>query len=226
MNSDKRRHIQNQHGLVMYCTIKDVQYTIEDIDAAEIARRRAIYVPLTEAVRDLIDATIRTEVDDTVIAQARDTIADATAKLRTKQMPGSYGLRKTRVGDSVSWGNVAVGLRNAIAPPILIESSPDGLHWAELTLGAAYEGPTGLVHGGMGALILDHVLGATAKSVAPSFTGTLTLRYRRGTPLGTLRAEARVDRTEGRKVIVTGTLSDADGITIEAEGIFIRPVTS
>lgn len=108
----------------------------------------------------------------------------------------------------------------------MVESSPDGLHWAELTLGTSYEGPTRLVHGVMGALILDHVLGATANSVAPSFTGTLTLRYRRGTPLGKLRAEARVDRTEGRKIIVLGTLSDAEGVTIEAEGIFIGAAAS
>lgn len=157
-----------------------------------------------------------------LVGERRSTVLPLSQCMKSNKR---RGLRKTPVCDSVSWGNVAVGLRNAIAPPIMVESSPDGLHWAELTLGAAYEGPTGLVHGGIGALILDHVLGATAKSVASSFTGTLTLRYRRGTPLGTLRAEARVDRTEGRKVIVTGTLSDADGVTIEAEGIFIRPET-
>ncbi len=31
----------------------------------------------------------------------------------------------------------------------------------------------------------------------PLFTGTITLRYLRGTPLGPLRAEAAIERTDG-----------------------------
>lgn len=200
-----------------------MQFTTENIDAAELDRRRALYGPLAAAVRELIDATIRTEADEDVVREVHADIAAATAKLRAKQLDGAYGMRMTTSGESVAWGNAAVGLRNAIAPPVVINTDPDGLHWAEFTLGAAYEGPTGLVHGGVGALVLDHVLGVTASSVTPAFTGTLTLRYRRGTPLGRVRAEARVDRIEGRKIIAVGTLSDADGVTVEAEGIFIRP---
>lgn len=200
-----------------------MQFITEDVDAAELDRRRALYGPLTEAVRELIDATIRTEADPHVIEQVREDIAAATAKLRARQLDGAYGMRMTTGGESVAWGNAAVGLRNAIAPPVVIHAEDDGLHWAEFTLGAAYEGPSQLVHGGVCALVLDHVLGVTASSITPSFTGTLTLRYRRGTPLGPLRAQARIDRTEGRKTIVIGTLSDADGVTVEAEGIFIGP---
>lgn len=200
-----------------------MQFLTEDVEPAELDRRRALYGPLTEAVRELIDATIRTEVEPDVILRVREDITAATAALRAKQLDGAYGMRKTTGGESVAWGNAAVGLRNAIAPPVKIHTDDDGLHWAEFTLGAAYEGPTGLVHGGICSLVLDHVLGVTASSIMPSFTGTLTLRYRRGTPLGPLRAQARVERTEGRKTIVVGTLSDADGVTVEAEGIFIGP---
>ncbi|WP_024795899.1 PaaI family thioesterase [Tomitella biformata] len=200
-----------------------MQIITEDIDTAELARRRALYGPLTEAVRELIDATIRTEVDDDVVRQVHADIAAATAKLRARQLDGAYGARKTTAGEHMSWGNAAMGLRNAIAPPLVVKADADGRRWAEFTLGAAYEGPPGLVHGGVCALVLDHVLGATASSVTFSFTGTLTLRYRRGTPLGLLRAEARVDRVEGRKTIVVGTLSDAGGVTVEAEGNFISP---
>jgi acyl-coenzyme A thioesterase PaaI-like protein len=49
------------------------------------------------------------------------------------------------------------------------------------------------------------------------------VRYVRGTPLGRLRAEAAVERTEEIKSFVSGRLSDAEGVTAEAEGIFIRP---
>lgn len=74
-------------------------------------------------------------------------------------------------------------------------------------------------------MVLDHVLGATAhKPGRPAYTGTLTLRYHRGTPLRKpLRAEAWVDRVEGVKTFAAGQLSDSDGVTVSAEGVFIHP---
>jgi acyl-coenzyme A thioesterase PaaI-like protein len=118
-----------------------------------------------------------------------------------------------------------VGLRNAIAPPMDVHHEEVGRCWAEFDLGVAYEGPPGLVHGGISALVLDHILGEVASDglTKPLFTGTITLRYLRGTPLGPLRAEAFIERTEGVKTFARGYLSDADGHTVEAEGVFIRP---
>jgi acyl-coenzyme A thioesterase PaaI-like protein len=98
------------------------------------------------------------------------------------------------------------------------------LVWSDFTLGAAYEGPPGHVHGGVCALVLDHVLGATVhKPGKPAYTGTLNIRFLRGTPLGPLRAEARVDRVEGVKTFAVGHLTDAQGITVQAEGVFFHP---
>jgi acyl-coenzyme A thioesterase PaaI-like protein len=95
---------------------------------------------------------------------------------------------------------------------------------ADIVLGAAYEGPPGLVHGGVTAMVLDHLMGETASGMKrPTFTGTLTMRYRRGTPLGPLHLEGRIDREEGRKVFVVATISDAEGVTVEADGVFIEP---
>lgn len=54
-------------------------------------------------------------------------------------------------------------------------------------------------------------------------TGTLTMRYRRSTPLGTVRVEGCIDREEGRKVYVVATISDPEGVTVEADGVFIVP---
>jgi acyl-coenzyme A thioesterase PaaI-like protein len=122
-------------------------------------------------------------------------------------------------------GDPAVGLRNAIAPPMVIHHEADGRAWSEFSLSGAYEGPPGWVHGGICALVLDHILGEAASDglTQPKFTGTITLRYLRGTPLGALRAEAFIERTEGVKTFARGYLSDADGTTVEAEGVFIRP---
>ena len=53
-------------------------------------------------------------------------------------------------------------------------------------------------------------------------TGTLTVRYRRPTPLNTeLEWDAGVDRREGRKLFVSGTCTANGHVTAEAEGIFI-----
>jgi acyl-coenzyme A thioesterase PaaI-like protein len=122
-------------------------------------------------------------------------------------------------------GNAVVGLRNPVAPPLQVQRSKEGRAWASFHLGALYEGPPGLVHGGVCALILDQMLGeAAAAGKAPGMTGSLRLRYRRPTPLGDLSAEATIDRVEEIKTTVTGRILDADGEpTVEAEGLFILP---
>jgi acyl-coenzyme A thioesterase PaaI-like protein len=89
--------------------------------------------------------------------------------------------------------------------------------------GAAYEGPPGCVHGGFVAAAFDEVLGyAQSLTGNPGMTGTLTVRYRRPTPLHTeLRFEAHVDRVEGRKIFALGTLHAGETLCAEAEGIFV-----
>ena len=184
--------------------------------------RRPEYESLAESVRRLNDLTIRTEVDEVVALAAKARIEAAVDLLGQATMPGSFGMRQSDDGQGVVAGNVLIGLRNPVAPPLTVHHEPDGTVWTEFTLGAVYEGPPGHVHGGICALVLDHVLGATAHQPGrPAYTGTLTLRYRRGTPLGALRAWARVDRIEGRKTFAVGTIADQEGITVEAEGVFI-----
>ena len=122
------------------------------------------------------------------------------------------------------WGNVVMGVRNPVAPPLVVEQSEGGGVFTDFHLGAAYEGPPGHVHGGVAALVLDHILGAAASSPEkPRLTGTITLRYLRLTRLGQLHAEAQITRREGVKTFTAGHLADDEGITVEAEGVFIQP---
>ncbi len=191
---------------------------------AEIQQEVDRYGPLTDSVRDLVAATLLTEVGEDDVRRARALIDEATALLRSQAIPGPYGVRWGASGWKRGWGNAADGLRNPIAPPLNITSDPTGRTSADFHLGPQYEGPAGLTHGGVSALILDQVLGEAAVAAgSPGMTGTLTLRYRRPTPLGDLHAEARFERTEGVKGIVTGHIADAEGICVEAEGIFILP---
>jgi hypothetical protein len=177
-----------------------------------------------DSVRRLIDATIRTRADAATIAAARETINRLTEALSVTLMPVSFGVRRIDDGNPMAWGNVLIGLRNPIAPPLSVNHDADGLVWSDFILGAPYEGPPGHVHGGVCAMILDHVLGATAhKPGRPAVTGTLSVRYLRGTPLGPLHAGARVERVEGVKTFASGHIADAQGITVQAEGVFIHP---
>jgi acyl-coenzyme A thioesterase PaaI-like protein len=201
-----------------------MDFTFEAISAAEHDRLQALYAPLTEAVRRLIQAGIRTGEDEETIREAQTAIEAVVQKL---DGPVDEGLPRHAVnGRPVVWGNPVTGFRNAVAPPLIIHEEPDGLWWSEFELGEAYQGPPGWVHGGVLALVLDQLLGEAASDglTKPLFTGTITLRYLRGTPLGRLRAEAAIERTDGIKTFVSGHLSDTEGKTVEAEGIWIKPV--
>ena len=197
----------------------------EVISADEHDRLQELYGPLTAAVRRLVDASIRTGVDGTAIRDAQAAIEAVTATLESRQHDGPRTLRHAVTGRPVAWADPAIGLRNALAPPLEIHHTEDGRCWTEFTLGAAYEGPPGRVHGGICALVLDHILGEAASEglIKPRFTGTLTLKYLRGTPLGALRAEAWIERTEGVKAFARGQIFDAEGVTVEADGIFVVP---
>jgi hypothetical protein len=201
-----------------------LEFTLDDITAEDAERLRAIYEPLTRSVRELIDATVRTDVDAAAVAAAAAEIDSATARLRSSQLEGTFGVRYLSSGERMAWGNVVIGLRNPVAPPLVVNHDPSGKAWCDFDLGAPYEGPPGHVHGGVAALVLDHLLGeAASDGVTPRFTGTITLRYIRATRLGPLHAEAAIIRTEGVKTFAAGSLADGDGVTVEAEGVFILP---
>jgi acyl-coenzyme A thioesterase PaaI-like protein len=79
------------------------------------------------------------------------------------------------------------------------------------------------VHGGYVAASFDEVLGyVQSLSGNPGMTGTLTIRYRKPTPLHTeLFFEAELVRVEGRKIFTQARVLAGDLVTAEAEGIFI-----
>lgn len=196
--------------------------TISADESAQLSQR---YEPLAQAVRDLIDATIRTQADDATAREVTAQLRQLTERLRDGYLSDAPGLRYVVDGRPLAWGNAVVGLRNPIAPPLVIQHGADGHCWSDFHLGAAYEGPPSLVHGGVSALVLDHLLGEAASEglTKPLYTGTITIKYLRGTPLGSLRAEAAVYRREGIKTFARGHISDATGVTVQAEGVFIMP---
>lgn len=202
-----------------------MQHTFDVISAAEHDRLEAVYEPFARAMRELVDAGVRTQVDPQTIADATAAVEAVTASLRREQRDGPHAMLHAETNRPVVWANPVVGLRNALAPPLVIEHqrADAAVHPAQRTFigGAEHEfTPAAAVLG-----VLDHILGEVASGGLnePRYTGTITCRYNRGTPLGPLRAEAYIDRTEGVKTFARGHISDGDGITVEAEGVFITP---
>jgi acyl-coenzyme A thioesterase PaaI-like protein len=199
-------------------------WEFSELTHEEAAQQRRRYEPLTASVRKLIDATLRTEADEEVVTSVTSEIDAAADKLRKLQVEGTLGVSLTPDGQPVAWGNMANGLRNPLAPPILIQRDGAVKARLDVELGAAYEGAPGHLHGGYGALVLDHLFGDVASYGSPdtvAATGTITYRYQRPTRLGPLRAEAEIQNTDGRKIFVAGHLADAEGVTVTAEGVFI-----
>jgi acyl-coenzyme A thioesterase PaaI-like protein len=201
-------------------------YQVETMSPAEMAEHDRVFAGLAQRTRELIDASLHTTIDHATVEEVTAAIAALTETLRKESTPGSLGIKFGPDGEERNHGNAVVGLRNPFAPPLhIVKDLEEGSASAEFTLGAAYEGPPTLVHGGVTALILDQVLGmAAAAGGAPGMTAQLNLRYRRPTPLGPLSAKAWVHAIEGHDTIVHGHMLGPDGQpTVEAEGVFRLP---
>ena len=81
-----------------------LEFTVEDWSAEDVARLRGIYEPLAESVRDLVDATIRTEADAETVAEVKRDIDAAVARLRERQIDGAFGVRVPPTGESIELG--------------------------------------------------------------------------------------------------------------------------
>ena len=115
------------------------------------------------------------------------------------------------------------GLCNPITAPLHLWIAGDEVH-GKVTMGWQFEGPPGFVHGGFVAALFDDFLGMGQKLTdQPGFTGTLSVRYIKPTPLAQeLRLYGRVHRVEGRKNILRGEMYAGDTLTASCEGLFIR----
>lgn len=203
-------------------------YTPTQLTEEQAREHDRVLGALADATRVLADAQLRTEVD---LAEAEAVTADLcalTRRLEERSRPGSLGAEIGPDGHSVrNHGNPVTGLRNPFACVNQGNRRVDeGRHvHFDVELGALHEGPPGLVHGGVSALVLDQVLGeAAAVGGGPGMTGRLTLRYRRPTPLGPLSMEGWLVSTDGRKSEIRAQIRDPEGnVTVEADALFILP---
>jgi len=121
-----------------------------------------------------------------------------------------------------------IGYANPIAPPVELWAVRTEEGRLELRGRAVYdypyEGPPTCVHGGVVAELFDELLGSVnILTGRAGMTGTLTVRYRRPTPLlAPLDLVARQTGSEGRKIFAWGGVYHDGQLTAEAEGIFIE----
>lgn len=206
----------------------DVAFQFLDVPDDHFAEDEEAYGELAAEVRRLVELTIRSEVDPDRVRAATERLRKVNASLARQVRPGPAGVTFNANGRAWNWGNAVVGERNAIAPPLVIQHDAPGTSRAEVHLGAAYEGPPGMVHGGVSALLLDHLMGETASNgfTRVTMTGTLTLRYVAPLPLGDVALAARITEDDGRKVTVVasiGTSGPEGEVAVEATGLFIVP---
>lgn len=208
-------------------TLSSMSFVQSELSTADVEASERLYGELADDIRGLVDVAIRTRVEPERVAAARDLVQQATQILAEDAPPEPAGIQFNAEGRSWNWGNAVVGVRNAIAPPVILTWEDDGSVRSEVELGVAYEGPPGCVHGGVSALLLDHLMGETASAAHTRLivTGTLTLRYLRPLPFGRIHMQAQITREDDRKVTVTAHIEPDDGTgpAVEATGLFIVP---
>ena len=181
---------------------------------------------LADALRLVTDQTVRTDASPDVLAEAAAAVEQAAALLEPVTPPWAPSLPAMPLPEMAPHGyfpfSPMIGWYSPLAPPLECEVR-DGAVFGRGTLGAAYEGPPGCVHGGIIAGLFDEMLGiANIVSGVGAMTGTLTIVYRSPTPLHSeLRFEGRTESIDGRKVRTRGTLHVGDTLCAEADGIFI-----
>jgi acyl-coenzyme A thioesterase PaaI-like protein len=186
---------------------------------------------LAAALRPLITMTVANTFDvgalDDAAGRLEAIVADLTAVAGPKR-PRRQPDISQHAQDFFPTSPI-MGMVNPIAPPVVVHVV-DGAEggYREIRADAwfdwAYEGPPTCVHGGVIAETFDEMLGA-ANMVAgnPGMTGTLTVRYRKPTPLRTpLRIEARCLGRDGRKIQTWAGIYHDEVLTAEADGLFIE----
>jgi hypothetical protein len=137
---------------------------------------------------------------------------------------GAPGSERPRVGDAVDGdGRVYVDhgrdvwAFNAVFPAYTITVDGDDAH-GEVTFPTVYEGPPGLVHGGVVGLFVDAVVQHHNCQVGQAGKTTrLEVRFRRPTPLLVPLSFTIRRQVEGDRILSSVTIGDEAGACAEAE---------
>lgn len=182
----------------------------------------------TSSTRELIEQLVCSGASAQQLSAINEQIQALAASLHSdNQRPiphFNYSLAATDPNHTLPYSPLC-GPYNPIAPPVAMrfDAQKTELH-GTVSCRRAYEGPKGLVHGGVIAGIYDQLLALlTTCSGRPSYTAYLNIQYKLPTPLYTeLSLKAWIASIDGRKAIIKGQCMADGKILTEAEGLFIQ----
>jgi acyl-coenzyme A thioesterase PaaI-like protein len=170
---------------------------------------------LAHELRRVQDAVIGTLAPNDVV----DTVIRQLANITEHLEPYSVAMQPT-----YGWDDTHRTAHTRTFAPVLEDVHlTDHQVSARLTLSAFYLGANGAAHGGCLPLVFDQALAQVAQyGRSVSRTAYLNVSYRAVTPiLKPLKVEGRLERIDGRKRFVHGTISDGDVVTAEAQALYI-----
>jgi acyl-coenzyme A thioesterase PaaI-like protein len=176
------------------------------------------YGRFVDAVRKLQDHARAVDAPDAVISDAADRLEELSALLAPFDADEWHSPSGRRMDLPVR-GNV-------LTIPMDAHKTEDGRIEGRARFGRFHLGRNGAVHGGSLGMLFDTVLGLTASVLTGSRrqrTAYLKIDYRNIVPIEKeLQFEAGIDRVDGRKMFVSGRLSDGDTLLTEADALFVR----
>jgi len=180
------------------------------------------YGRFIDAVRRLQDHARAVDAPDGVITEAADQLEKLSALLSpydSDEWESPSGRRM----DLLVRGNI-------LTIPMKVRKEPleGGVGriqgWARFA--RFHLGRNGAVHGGALGMLFDTVLGLTSSVITGGprqRTAYLRINYRHIVPIEKkLQIDAGIDRVDGRKIFVSGRLTDGDTVLTEADALFVR----
>jgi acyl-coenzyme A thioesterase PaaI-like protein len=176
------------------------------------------YGRFIDAVRKMQDHARAVDAPDEVITEAADLLQKVSLLLSPFDADE---------WESPSGRRMDLPMRgNILTIPMSASRSDDGRIRGWARFARFHLGRNGAVHGGALGMLFDSVLGLTSSVITGGprqRTAYLKINYRHIVPIEKkLQFEAGVDRVDGRKIFVSGRLSDGDTLLTEADALFVR----
>lgn len=196
-----------------------------DLPLAPAPSTGSALLEAAQHVRTLVEDLLQLDVETPIAGELTELLGAAVA-LVAPHLPTSAS--RLPINDQ-TWAvhidrSPVSGRLNPMSPPVHLTRAEDGSLLATLSLGLAYQGPPGRVHGGWVATLLDHAMGAAAHTFGAglSVTRTLTIDYDDSTPLfEEFTVTGRVESVEGRKIWMVGEITCGGTVRARARGLWI-----
>jgi acyl-coenzyme A thioesterase PaaI-like protein len=187
---------------------------------------------LAEAARCLLDAVVRTDVDEDERARVAAELRRLGERLGARSRADLVRLVRHPEGRIENLVQAGAGRLNPRGLRLHVDDAtlpPDGVvvpdaearGWC--TLDASATGPPGRAHGGIVATILDEALGwALMRAGRTGMTVVMEVSYQAAVPIGVeLDVRARCVAIDGRKTTIEAELRDGEQLLARAQAIFV-----